>query len=51
MITLSIIIPVYNEAATVVSILERVQAQKLEGVTLEVIVIDDGSRDGTGERR
>ena len=49
MITLSIIIPVYNEAATVVSILERVQAQKLEGVTLEVIVIDDGSRDRTGE--
>ena len=42
MITLSIISPVYNEAATVVSILERVQEQKLEGVTLEVIVIDDG---------
>lgn len=49
MITLSIIIPVYNEVATVVSVLERVRAQDLNGVTLEVIVIDDGSRDGTGE--
>lgn len=49
MTTLSIIIPVYNEVTTVVAVLERVKDQNLPGVTLEVIVIDDGSRDGTGE--
>jgi glycosyltransferase involved in cell wall biosynthesis len=47
-IKLSIIVPVYNEAATVIELLERVKSQSLEGVTFEVIVIDDGSRDRTG---
>lgn len=49
MTTLSIIVPVYNERTTIVTVLERVREQVLTGVTLEVIVIDDGSRDGTGE--
>ncbi len=49
MITLSIIIPVYNEAATIIEVLERVKAQSLDGVVFQVIVIDDGSRDGTGK--
>jgi glycosyltransferase involved in cell wall biosynthesis len=41
---LSVIIPVYNEAESIKIILERVQAQKLAN---EIIVVDDGSRDGT----
>ena len=49
MISVSIIIPTYNEEATIVEILEAVQAQKIEGVTLEVIVIDDDSQDSTVE--
>lgn len=45
--TLSIIIPVYNEEHTVGEILLRVQEVKLEGWKKEVVVIDDGSTDGT----
>lgn len=42
--TLSIIIPVYNERAYIEEVLLRVQATDLEK---EVLVIDDGSTDGT----
>ena len=41
---LSVIIPVYNEVESIQVILKRVQAQKL---THEIIVVDDGSIDGT----
>jgi glycosyltransferase involved in cell wall biosynthesis len=41
---LSIIIPVYNEVESIKVILQRVQAQK---VAYEIIVVDDGSQDGT----
>ena len=44
---LSIIIPVYNEERTVGQLLERVQSAKLAGWTKHIIVIDDGSTDGT----
>ncbi len=43
---LSIIIPVYNEATTLEAIVERVLAAPLE-MDREVIVVDDGSTDGT----
>ena len=43
---LSVIMPVYNEAATVRAILERVHAVPVEK---EIIVVDDGSTDGTRE--
>ena len=43
---LSIIVPVYNEAATVGKVLEKLG--KVEGgVRREVIVVDDGSNDGS----
>ena len=43
---LSVIMPVYNEAGTVLASLERVLAT---GLDMEVIVVDDGSTDGTAE--
>ncbi|MFQ6613294.1 MAG: glycosyltransferase family 2 protein [Fidelibacterota bacterium] len=43
---LSIIIPVYNEAATLPQCLERVEAVDLDR---EIILVDDGSTDGTAE--
>jgi glycosyltransferase involved in cell wall biosynthesis len=42
--TLTVVIPVYNEIASVRKILERVQATNLAE---EIILIDDGSTDGT----
>ena len=44
-----IIIPVYNEKATVDEVLLRIFAVKLEGWQKQVIVVDDGSTDGTRE--
>ena len=43
---LSIVIPVYNERATIIDLLDRVAAVDLD---TEVIVVDDGSTDGTRE--
>ena len=43
---LSIIVPVYNERATVLQVLDRIAALDMEA---EVIVVDDGSTDGTYE--
>lgn len=39
--------PCYNEKATIAKILEEVMAVKLGSTTKEIIVIDDGSTDGT----
>lgn len=48
--TLSIIIPAYNEAATIHLILDKVKAVRLIGqVQKEVIIVDDCSKDGTQE--
>ena len=41
---LSVVIPVYNEVGNIGEIIKRVQAQKLAN---EIIVVDDGSGDGT----
>jgi glycosyltransferase involved in cell wall biosynthesis len=43
---LSVIIPVYNERETIAEVIERVEAVKLNK---EIIVVDDGSTDGTVE--
>ncbi len=45
---LSVVIPVYNERATLASILALVSGA-LPGVSKEIIVVDDCSRDGTRE--
>lgn len=41
---LTVIVPVYNEAGTVLSILRQLQALPID---LQIVVIDDGSTDGT----
>jgi len=43
---LSVIIPVYNERATILEILKKVTSVPVEK---EIIIIDDGSTDGTKE--
>jgi glycosyltransferase involved in cell wall biosynthesis len=45
-VKLSVVIPVFNERHTVLEILRRVQALRL-AIGLEVVVVDDGSSDGT----
>lgn len=44
--TLSVIIPVYNEKDTILEILRRVEGAPIDK---EIIIVDDGSSDGTGE--
>ncbi len=43
---ISVVMPVYNEAATIAEILRRVQAVDIEK---EIVIVDDGSTDGTGD--
>jgi len=43
---LSVIMPVYNEIDTIADILQRVQSVELDK---EIIIVDDGSTDGTRE--
>jgi glycosyltransferase involved in cell wall biosynthesis len=45
---LSVIVPVYNERKTIEEVIRRIQAVGL-GLEQEIIVIDDGSTDGTRE--
>ena len=49
MTLLSVVIPAYNEARFIGTLLERIEAVDLAplGVTLEIIVVDDGSTDDT----
>jgi glycosyltransferase involved in cell wall biosynthesis len=44
---LSVVMPCYNERATIREIVGQVQAVDLGGVTLEIVIVDDGSKDGT----
>jgi len=43
---LSVVMPVYNEARTLVKVIERVRGTRLP---LEIVIVDDGSRDGSRE--
>jgi glycosyltransferase involved in cell wall biosynthesis len=48
--TLSIVIPAYNEGATIHRILNKVKAvEMLEGIQKELIIVNDCSRDNTEE--
>ena len=45
---LSILIPVYNEARTLRTIIRRVLASPV-GLPMELVCVDDGSRDGSAD--
>jgi glycosyltransferase involved in cell wall biosynthesis len=45
-VRVSFLVPAYNEATTIVEVLERVSALELEQ---QIVVVDDGSTDGTGD--
>lgn len=48
--SLSVLVPLYNEEEFIATLLERVLSAPLpDGMTREVIVVDDGSRDGSAE--
>ena len=42
-------VPVYNESATILSAVERLQSI-LSGYSIEILIVDDGSTDGTKEK-
>ncbi len=49
MTQLSVVIPAYNEEATILEVLATVRQQKIEGVEVEIVVVDDCSTDRTRE--
>lgn len=46
---LSILIPVYNEAQTIIQVLDLVSQAPTAGLDRELIIVDDGSTDGTAQ--
>ncbi|MDR2448851.1 MAG: glycosyltransferase family 2 protein [Prevotellaceae bacterium] len=49
--TLSVIIPAYNEEKTIFRLLQKVAGvQLINGIQKEIIVVDDGSRDGSEQQ-
>lgn len=49
MVKVSVIVPAYNEEKTITQVLEKVRAQHIDGIDLEVVVVNDGSKDRTRE--
>ena len=47
MITVSVIIPAYNEMNTIKELLDSVKKQNIKGISFEIIVIDDASEDNS----
>ncbi len=45
--TLTVIVPVYNEADTIKSVIHSLKNVRFQAVRKEIIVVNDGSRDGT----
>jgi glycosyltransferase involved in cell wall biosynthesis len=48
-VKVSVVIPAYNEAGTIRQVIRNVRAVKVPGVKFELVVVDDGSIDGTRE--
>ena len=44
---LSVIVPVYNERATFPELIERVLAKNIEGISIEVVIVESNSTDGS----
>jgi len=47
---LSVIVPVYNERATFVPLMQALLAKEINGVNIEVILVESNSTDGTREQ-
>jgi SAM-dependent methyltransferase len=47
--TLSVIVPAYNEKATLSTLMDRLLAKSIEGVAIEVVLVESNSSDGTRE--
>jgi glycosyltransferase involved in cell wall biosynthesis len=47
MYRITVVVPVFNEEATVLPLLREVRAQSIQGIEFEIVVVDDGSKDGT----
>lgn len=43
----SAVMPCYNEIRTIDTIIKKIQAVELEGIEKEIVIVDDGSVDGT----
>jgi glycosyltransferase involved in cell wall biosynthesis len=46
-VRVSVLIPTFNEAATIGEVVDAVRSVQVEGVTFEIVVVDDGSSDDT----
>lgn len=46
---LSVVMPAFNERATVSQVMERLLTKQIPGMTLEIIVVESNSTDGTRE--
>src|ERR671939_612825 len=47
--SLSVVIPCYDEKATILRVIERVRGAETLGLSVQIVVVDDGSTDGTRE--
>jgi hypothetical protein len=47
--TLSVIVPAYNERATFSVLMDRLMAKSIEGVNIEIVLVESRSTDGTRE--
>jgi glycosyltransferase involved in cell wall biosynthesis len=46
-LVLSVIMPVYNEFSTIKQAIEKVKKARVKGIKKQLIIVDDGSKDGT----
>jgi len=46
-LTLSVVMPVYNEKSTYRQVMEKLLSKRIEGVDIEVCVVESNSKDGT----
>src|SRR5690606_12009045 len=44
---LSVVIPCYNEITTIETIIQKIRQVDLGDITRELVIVDDGSQDGT----
>ena len=49
LLTLSVIVPAYNERATFSVLMDRLLAKSIEGVDIEIVLVESNSSDGTRE--